>query len=109
MTDVTRDLPWWPPPDGEPLGQARAEELVAMLILLADPVAEDAEADLRRRVGHHAAVIRSRASFSYLAHMALAPEMEALRVGLVYAERDGDVQQNSLQLRRDGRLTWRRD
>ena len=50
MPDVHIDLDWWPPSPDEPIGADRARELVDRLKVIADPVVQAAEADLRQRI-----------------------------------------------------------
>lgn len=101
-------LDWWPPePDG-PMGTEKARELVAALKPIIGPVVDAAEADLRQRIGPEAHSNRRPVPVRYLATTTLGAEMQSICLGTVSSLYGGDVRQNSIQLMRDGTVTWRR-
>lgn len=108
-SSVASLLSWWPPEADAPLGKMRAEELIAVLLLIAEPVVDEAEADLRQRVAPDAEIVRSRAPLSYLAHIQCAPGLDTIRIGAAHEAGSDGPESNSLHLHRDGRLRWRRD
>ena len=93
----------------EPIGADRADELVRRLEVIADPVVQAAEADLRQRIVPIAPIVWSMDHRDYIARVAMSPEVQTLCVGVVYEDRSGDPESNSIQLHRDGVLRWRRD
>jgi hypothetical protein len=109
MTETRIELPWWPPDPNEPIGTDRARQLVAALRLVARPVVDAAEADLRSRLDPDTGIVRRGAPLHYLARVRFGLEMRSVCVGTVYQAASGDALQNSIQLHRDGVLRWRRD
>jgi hypothetical protein len=110
MIEIPIELPWWPPEPDEPIGAARADELVATLRQVAPPVVDDAEADLRSRRDAGAEIVRNGAPASYIARFAFDnPQVRSLCVGTVYQARVNPGEMNSIQLGRDGVLRWRRE
>lgn len=109
MSDAAIRLTWWPPVD-EPIGTARADELVAMLRQVAPPVVDDAERDLRTRLDPGVEIVRTGAPASYIARFAFDdPQVRSLCVGTVYQAKSNPREMNSIQLGRDGVLRWRRE
>lgn len=102
------DLAWWPPDPDEPIGEERARELVSRLRAIVGPVVDAAETDLRRHIGAGDRVRRSGAPVRYLATARLSREMRSLCVGTV-SHYSGELAQNSIQVMRDGTVTWRRE
>jgi hypothetical protein len=104
------DLAWWPPDAGEPLGMERAEELVAHLLLVGQPVFDAAAADLRSRLAPGAEIVSTRASLTILAPFAFDdPYLQSLLVGMVSVVTGDPPEINSIQLGRDGVLRWQRE
>ena len=93
----------------KPIGAARARELVRRLEVIADPVVQDAEADLRQRIVPDAPIVWSMDHRRYIAKVIFNHEVESLSVGIVYEDHSGDAAQNSIELGRDGVLRRRRD
>lgn len=108
MSRVSVGLSWWPPAPDEPIGEERAKELVAALKPIIGSVVDAAEEDLRARVGPHSKIKRGAAPVSWIARHAFSPEMRSLCLGTVYQSHSGDPEANSIQLMRDGTVTWRR-
>lgn len=106
MSRVSIELEWWPPDPEEPIGEERAKELVAALRQVIGPVLEATEADLREQIGPEPQIVRGPAPVSYLAKRRFAPELQALCLGTVYEGHNGNARKNSIQLLRDGRVTW---
>lgn len=105
----TIDLPWWPPVD-EPIGEERAQEVIERLREIAGPVFRAAAVDLRSRIDPHSVIVRSGAPAAYIARCRFDdPQVKSLCVGTVYQNRANPAAMNSIQLMRDGMLTWRRD
>jgi hypothetical protein len=109
MAEVHIGLTWWPPPSDEPLGIDRARALVAALKLIIGPVVDAAESDVRARAGYPIDVSRSAESVSVLATRSLAAEMTSLCLGIVYQTDANPAACVSVQLMRDGTVTWRRE
>lgn len=109
VTEVHLNLAWWPPDPEEPIGDQRARELVEALRRVDRSVIDAAAADLQKRVNPGTDIIRSGAPASYLARIRFRQEMRSVCVGTVYEVGSGDPESCSLQLHRDGRITWRRD
>lgn len=102
-------LPWWPPVD-EPIGDARAEDLIVELRKVASPVVDDAERDLRNRLDPGTEIVRSGAPASWIArHQFNDPRVRFLCIGTVYQAKGNPVEMNSIQLDRAGVLRWRRE
>lgn len=91
------------------MGEERARQLVAALKPIIGPVVDAAEADLRQRIGPQGTWCCSGASVRYLAATTLREGMASICVGTVYLTHSGDPVSNSIQLMRDGTVTWRRD
>lgn len=109
MREIQVCLSWWPPTE-ESIGKERADELVQRLREIAGPVVDDAERDLRSRLGPGAEIVRSGAPASWIAkHSFSHPQVRSLCVGTVYQAKGNPGAMNSLQLGRDGVLRWRRD
>ncbi len=106
MPGVSVALDWWPPEPDEPIGEDRARELVAALRPIVGSVVDEAEADLREMIGPQGKVARGSAPASYFARVRFGPEMRSLCLGTVYELHNGDARQNSIQLLRDGTVTW---
>ncbi len=102
-------LPWWPPDPDAPLGLDRARELVDALKPIIAPVVDAAESDVRARVGYPIDVSRSAESVGVLATRSLAAEMTSLCLGIVYQTDANPAASASIQLLRDGTVTWRRE
>ena len=100
-------LPWWPPDPDAPLGLDRA--LVAALKPIIAPVVDAAESDVRTRAGYPIDVSRSAASVSVLATRRLTVGMTSLCLGIVYQTDANPAASASIQLLRDGTVTWRRE
>jgi hypothetical protein len=104
------DLPWWPPEPDERIGDERAREVIAALRIIAGPVVDAAEADLRHRANPGTEIVRSASPASYIARFRFDdPRVRSLCVGVVHEAHAGDAQQNAIQLGRDGVLHWRRE
>ncbi len=102
-------LPWWPPDPDEPLGIDRARALVAALKPIIAPVVDAAELDVRTRAGYPIDMSRSAESVGVLATRSLAAEMTSLCLGIVYQTDANPAACVSVQLMRDGTVTWRRE
>ncbi len=102
-------LPWWPPDPDAPLGLDRARALVAALKPIVGQVVDLAESDVRARAGYPINVSRSAESVSVLATRSLAAEMTSLCLGIVYQTDVNPAASASIQLLRDGTVTWRRE
>ena len=95
---------WWPPPDGEPIGEERAGELVRWLRTVAPAAVDAARAYLR---GHHpdAEISMYAVPVSVLARQALAPSMRGLAIGSVSVPATSGARDIvGIALQRDGRL-----
>ncbi len=103
------DLDWGPPDPEEPIGEARARELVAALKPIIGPVVAAAEADVRARAGYAIEVRRYAEPAWLLATRSLSADMTSLCLGIVYQANANPAASASIQLVRDGRLTWRRE
>ena len=90
------------------MGEERARELVAELKWIAGPVVQAAEADLRQSIYPDAPVVWSMDHRGYIANVIFKHEVESLCVGVLYEDHAGDAEQNSIELRRDAVLRWRR-
>ena len=108
MTEVNVDLPWWPPLPDEPIGADRARELVERLEVIADPVVQAAEADLRQRIVPSAPIVWSMDHRGYIAKQTFDPEVTSLCVGVVYEDHSANGQHNAIELGWDGVLRWKR-
>ncbi len=106
---VSLSLPWWPPDPDEPLGIDRARALVAALKPIIGPVVDAAESDVRARAGYPIDVSRSAESVGVLATRSLAVGMTSLCLGIVYQTEANPAACVSVQLMRDGTVTWRRE
>lgn len=100
---VTRPT-WWPPPDGEPIGEERATELVAWLKGIAPPAVELAQSHLLRQspdtpVFLYAVPARS------IAALTLDADMRGLCIGcLSIPGTSGKPTTIGIALQRNGRL-----
>lgn len=109
MSEIPIKLPWWPPFD-QSIDQERAGELVQRLQQIVGPVVDDAERDIRSRIGPGAEVVRSGAPASWMAkHTFSHPQVRSLYIGMVYQVKGNPAEMNALQLGRDGVLRWRRE
>jgi hypothetical protein len=102
ITDAA--LPNWPPPDGEPIGEARARAYIAWIRDQAPPlVAYGRHCIQERYPGKPTAAVS--ASVQQLASWSLHPRMTGLNIGGVYAEElPGSFVWMDIVIRRDGRL-----
>ena len=108
MTEVHIGLSWWPPSPDEPIGADRAHELVERLEVIADPVVQAAEADLRQRIVPDTPIVWSMDHHGAIAKETFNPEVTSLCVGVVYQDHSANGQQNAIQLGWDGVLRWKR-
>ena len=76
--------------------------------MIADPVVQAAEADLRQRILPDAPIVWSMDHRGYIAKQTYSPEVESVCVGVVYEDHSANGQQNSIQLGWDGVLRWKR-
>jgi hypothetical protein len=94
---------WWPPADGEPIGEERARELVAYIRQRAPAVLEVAREHLEQR--HPGQAIRTYAvPASQLATATLDRHMSRLAIGTVYVGAGGTSVQVTIGLERNGAL-----
>jgi fructoselysine-6-P-deglycase FrlB-like protein len=73
------------------------------------PVVDAAESDVRARAGYPIDVCRSAEPVSVLATRSLAVGMTSLCLGIVYQTDANPAASASIQLLRDGTVTWRRE
>ncbi len=104
---VHLSLDWWPLSPDEPMGEDRARDLVTKLRRVIGPIVAEAEADLRTRMNYAMTVMRYAEPVQALATRSLSAEMTALCLGILYPQHDSG-ESNSIELRRDGTVTWRR-
>ncbi len=106
MVDTNRSHPpeWWPLPDGEPIGEGRARELVRWLRTVAPVAVEAATARLQARSS--GAEVRTYAvPARTLARQSLDVTMRGLSIGSVSrAASSGATDTIGIALQRDGRL-----
>lgn len=95
---------WWPLPDGQPIGEERARELVTYIRDRSTPVIEIAKAYLKQR--YPAEDIKVRESrFGSLARQSLTPDLTGITIGSVSAGTGRAAHNVSLGLERTGRIT----
>lgn len=96
--------PWWPLPDGRPIGEKRATELAAWVRATATPVIDIARAYLGQR--HPGQDIRVRAARpASLAKLSLSRTMTGIPVGTVSTGKGTTGHTIRIALNRDGHLT----
>ncbi|MDQ3525424.1 MAG: hypothetical protein M3451_10280 [Chloroflexota bacterium] len=73
------------------------------------PVVDAAESDVRAQAGYPIDVSRSAEAVGVLATRRLTAEMTSLCLGIVYQTDANPAASASIQLLRDGTVTWRRE
>lgn len=94
---------WWPPVDGEPIGEERARELVAYLRERAPAILEIARQYLEERCPAHELQTYAAPATS-IAAMTLERHMTRLPIGAVYCGAGGTAVMVSISLERNGAL-----
>ena len=95
---------WWPLPDGRPLGEKRAAELVAYVRERAEPVIAIAKSYLTQRHPGQDIKVRNPQPAS-LAKLALDRRMTGLPVGTVSVGKGSDAHIVRIALDRNGHIT----
>jgi hypothetical protein len=95
---------WWPPADGEPIGEERARELVAYVRERAPAILAIAREHLEQ-LQPGQAIQTYAAPASQLATASLERHMARLAIGTVYVGQAGTSVQVTIGLERNGALT----